>query len=85
MNRLAILALSLANVTGAVLADSPAMAFWNGYDARREPLNVEVVKDWDDAAGQYQLVRYSLGKLAGSNKTASPIIAAYYGYPKGAG
>lgn len=60
---------------------SPLLDFWNGYDPRREPLAVEVVRSWEDAAGHYELVRYRLGKLRGSNRSASPVIAAYYGRP----
>jgi len=60
------------------------MEFWNAYDARKEPLNVHVVTAWEDEIGKYQLVRYDLGKLEGSNKSSSPKIAAYFGYPKAA-
>lgn len=65
-------------------ASSEVMDFGSGYDARKAPLNVDVVKEWETSKGQFQLVRYDLGKLKGSNKSASPKIAAYYGYPKGA-
>ncbi|MDH3719460.1 MAG: acetylxylan esterase [Planctomycetota bacterium] len=58
--------------------------FWEAYDPRKELLNVQVVKQWETDSGNFQLVRYDLGKLTGSNKSASPKIAAYYGYPKGA-
>lgn len=63
-------------------AESPAIEFWNRYDARVAPLNSEVVKEWQDDLGTYQLVRFDLGKLEGSNRSASPKIAAYFGYPK---
>lgn len=58
---------------------------WGSYDPRAEPLNVEVVSNWVDGAGTFQLVRYDIGTLAGDNITnAHPKIAAYYGYPTGA-
>lgn len=60
------------------------LAFWDTFDARNEPLQVEVIKAWSDAIGHYQLVRYHVATLTGSNRTASPIMAAYYGYPKDA-
>lgn len=60
------------------------MDFWSSYDVRKEPLNVEVVREWETDKGNFHLVRYRLGTLTGSNKSASPVIAAYYGYPKGA-
>ncbi len=67
---------------GSVVAENPVLTFWNGYDPNQEPLDVEVVQQWDDQLGTYQLVRYRLGTLTGSNRTASPVIAAYYGFPK---
>jgi len=66
-------------------ASQEVLDFWNSYDARKEPLNVEVVQEWQSDKGTVQLIRYDLGQLTGSNKSASPRIAAYYGYPKGAG
>jgi dienelactone hydrolase len=60
---------------------SPLLDFWQEYDPRREPLQVEVVRSWEDEAGHYELVRYRLGALRGSNRSASPVIAAYYGRP----
>jgi len=58
------------------------LKFWDSYDARKEPLNVEVVKAWETEEGNFQLIRYDLGRLSGSNRSASPKIAAYYGCPK---
>ena len=66
------------------LAASPAMNFWNNYDARKAPLNTEIIQEWEDDQGRYQLLRYDLGKLTGSNRSASPKIAAYLGLPKNA-
>ena len=57
--------------------------FWKGYDARKEPLKVQVVESWKTEQGEVRLVLYSLGKLQGSNKSASPVVAAYVGLPKG--
>ena len=57
--------------------------FWKGYDARKELLRVRVVEAWKTEQGEVRLVLYSLGKLQGSNKPASPYIAAYLGLPKG--
>jgi len=80
---------------------------WDGFPEwdKSHPLNVEIVKEWDQGNGRFELIRYSLGKLKGDKKTvkptvyttqtneainmegpprtASPVIAAYYGYPKG--
>ncbi|MEM7477206.1 MAG: NPCBM/NEW2 domain-containing protein [Planctomycetota bacterium] len=67
-----------------LLAQDSAIEFWNAYDPRSEPLDVEVIQEWEDDLGHYSLVRYRLGKLQGTNKSAAPKIAAYYGYPKSA-
>lgn len=64
--------------------DSTAIAFWDDYDPREHALEVEVVREWDDEEGRYQLIRYQLGSLSGTNKSASPVIAAYWGVPHGA-
>jgi dienelactone hydrolase len=57
--------------------------FWKGYDARKEPLQIQLVESWKTEQGEVRLVLYSLGKLQGSNKSASPVIAAYLGLPNG--
>jgi dienelactone hydrolase len=75
-------ALLLLISTNLLAVQSPVMDFWNAYDARKEPLNVEVPMQWEDEFGKYILVRYDLGKLEGTHKSASPKIAAYYGVPK---
>lgn len=64
-------------------ATTEVLDFWGSYDPCKDPLNVEVVQQWETDLGNFQLVRYDLGKLVGTNKSASPVIAAYYGYPKG--
>ena len=78
----AIVLLSIA--AGSAQAQTFVTKLWEDYDATAAPLAVEVVKEWGDDAGRYQLVRYQLGMQRGTNKTASPVIAAYYGYPKSA-
>jgi len=84
MKKILTLVTLLVASAGVCLGSQEVMDFWGSYDAHKDPLNVEVIKEWETAKGNFQLVRYSLGKLTGSNKSASPIIAAYYGYPKGA-
>jgi|GEM_PF-1355695 len=59
-----------------------AIGFWDSYDPRAEDLALESVQSWQDEHGRYQLLRYRLGDLSGSNRSASPVIAAYYGVPK---
>ena len=74
--------LSWIFLSGQGFSESPVASFWNAYDAREEPLQVEVVQSWEDDLGSYQLVRYHLASLEGSNRSAAPKIAAYYGVPK---
>ena len=62
---------------------STVQEFWKGYDARKEPLKIQLVESWKTELGEVRLVLYSLGRLQGSNKSASPVIAAYLGLPKG--
>lgn len=68
----------------SAIAAPEMVSFWDNYDARKAPLNVEIVRQWETDRGTVKLVRFDLGHLNGSNKSASPVIAAYYGYPKGA-
>ena len=84
MNKQMLLGIILIFATLSATAQSNAMEFWKNYDPREEALNPKVVGEWEDDFGSYQLVLFDLGKLVGSNKTASPVIAAYYGVPKGA-
>lgn len=79
--RIAIVVLSVLQAFQSVVAGGANMVFWNAYDAREEPLNAETLKSWDDTNGVYRLVRYRVARLTGSNKSAMPVIAAYYGYP----
>ncbi|MDA0349478.1 MAG: hypothetical protein O3C43_20580 [Verrucomicrobia bacterium] len=65
-------------------ASQEVLGFWGSYDPHKDPPKVQVVKEWETTDEIYQLVRYDLGKLVVVNKTTKPIIAADYGYPKGA-
>ncbi|MBD0400766.1 S9 family peptidase [Flammeovirga sp. EKP202] len=55
---------------------------WRNYNPKSEPLNVEVLKKWEKENGNFEYIRFDLGQLEGTNKSASPKISAYYGYPK---
>ena len=52
---------------------------WAGFDPRAEPLDVEVLKEWEQEGVVLQVLRYCIGILKGQ-KT---MMAAVYGYPKG--
>lgn len=53
---------------------------WADFDPRRDPLEVEVVREWKEDGGVFRLVRYLIGHFKG--KPAR--MAAIYGFPEGA-
>lgn len=53
---------------------------WRGFDPRREPLNVEVVKEWEEDGVVLKIVRFRIGVFKGHEAK----LAAVYGAPKGA-
>ncbi len=52
---------------------------WAGYDPAREPLETEVLKQWEEDGVVLRIVRYRIGVFHG-HKT---MMAAVYGFPKG--
>ena len=51
---------------------------WAGFDPRSEPLETEVLKEWEEDGVVLQIVRFRIGVFKG--KTAR--LAAVFGYPK---
>jgi len=54
-------------------------AMWAGFDPRAEPLEVEVLKTWEEDGVVLRVLRYRIGIFKGQKAT----MAAVYGYPKG--
>ena len=52
---------------------------WNGFDPRAEPLETEILKEWEEDGVMLQVVRYRIGIFKGKKA----MMAAIYGYPKG--
>jgi len=52
---------------------------WAGFDPRAEPLNVEVLKEWEEDGVVQQVLRYDIGTFKGQKAK----MIAVYGYPKG--
>lgn len=52
---------------------------WAGYDPRREPLEIEVLKEWEQEGVVLRVVRYRIGVFKGQKA----VMAAVYGFPKG--
>lgn len=53
---------------------------WAGFDPRREPLDVEVLKEWEEDGVIVKVIRFRVGVFKGQKA----MLAAVYGYPKGA-
>ena len=53
---------------------------WAGFDPRAEPLDVELLKSWEEEGVEFRVLRYRAGIFKGKKA----MIAAVYGYPKGA-
>ena len=51
---------------------STVQEFWKGYDARKEPLKIQLVESWKTEQGEVRLVLYSLGRLHFSFLTLKP-------------
>ena len=52
---------------------------WAGFDPRAEPLDVEVLKEWEADGVVLKVLRYRVGVFKGRKS----MMAAVYGYPKG--
>jgi cephalosporin-C deacetylase-like acetyl esterase len=53
---------------------------WSGFDPRAEPLDIEVLKQWEEDGVVLQVLRYRIGIFKGQ----IAMMAAVFGYPKGA-
>jgi len=51
---------------------------WAGFDPRAEPLDVEVLKEWEEDGVVLQVLRYRVGTFKGQKS----MLAGVYGYPK---
>jgi len=52
---------------------------WSGFDPRSEPLDVEVLHEWEQDGTVLKVLRYRVGVFKGEKA----MMAAIYGYPKG--
>ena len=89
LTKLCLLALVASNLLRAAAESLPPLidgkppqtfeALWAGYDPRTEPLQTEVLKEWEEDGVVLRVVRYQIGVFKGQ-KT---MMAAVYGFPKG--
>jgi hypothetical protein len=70
---------SLAPLVNGV-APRNSEELWAGYDPCAEPLDVEVLKEWEQDGVLLKVLRYRVGVFKGQKA----MMAAVYGYPKGA-
>ena len=52
---------------------------WAGLDMRAEPLDVEILKEWEEDGIVLKVLRYRVGIFKGQKA----MMGAVYGYPKG--
>jgi cephalosporin-C deacetylase-like acetyl esterase len=53
---------------------------WAGFDPRAEPLDVEILQEWEEEGVVLQVLRYRIGIFKGQKA----MMAGVYGYPEGA-
>ena len=61
------------------VAPQSVEALWADFDPRAEPLDVEILKQWEEDDVVMQVLRYRIGIFKGQKS----MMAAVYGYPKG--
>lgn len=61
------------------VAPQSLKTMWGDYDPRAEPLDVEILKEWEEDGVVLQVLRYRIGIFKGEKA----MMAAVYGYPKG--
>ena len=75
--------IAMGNETLPPLEDGKApqnfAELWAGYDPRLEPLEVELLKEWEEDGVVLRVLRYRIGVFKGQKA----MMAAVYGFPKG--
>jgi hypothetical protein len=76
-----VLLLLLFSLRLVVAGEPPqnVQQLWADFDPRKDPLQVEVVREWKDGGGTYRYVRYLIGTFRGK----PAYMAAFYGFPEG--
>ena len=54
---------------------------WKGFDPVKEPLDIEILHEWEEDQVIFKIIRFRIGVFKGKKS----MMAAIYGYPKGAG
>ncbi|MDB4700013.1 hypothetical protein OAF17_03780 [Akkermansiaceae bacterium] len=53
---------------------------WAGFDPRAEPLDIEILHEWEEEGVVMRVVRFRIGIF----KDQKSLLAGIYGFPKGA-
>lgn len=72
--------LDLHSLFAAAGVPQSVIALWADFDPRKDPLEVEVIREWREDGGVFRHVRYFIGTFKG--KPAR--MAAVYGFPEDA-
>lgn len=72
--------LDLHDLRAAEAVPQSVAELWADFDARKDPIEAEVIREWREDGGVFRLVRYLIGTFNG--KPAR--MAAIYGFPEGA-
>ena len=75
----AVVALGADSLSPLNSAPQSVEQLWAGYDPRAEPLEVNVVREWQEDGLTLRYITYSIGTFKGSPAT----MAAFYGFPTG--
>ena len=81
---LKVAAFALVPCCGASQAQNPEIPrtlnqLWSDFDPRKGPLEIEVLKEWEEDGIVCRIVRYQVGVFKG----APSLVAGFYGFPKG--
>jgi acetyl esterase/lipase len=72
--------LDLPSLFAAEGVPQSVLELWADFDPRKDPLEVEVIREWKEDGAVFRHVRYFIGTFKG--KPAR--MAAVYGFPEGA-
>jgi len=69
-----------ADVLSVIPAPQSVTELWADFDPRKDPLEVEVIREWREDGGVFRQVRFLVGTFRGQPAR----MAAIYGFPEGA-
>ncbi|MEM7453483.1 MAG: dienelactone hydrolase family protein [Planctomycetota bacterium] len=71
---------TLPSMREGAAAPSNFAEMWAGFDPRAEPIETEVIREWEEEGVVMRIVRFRIGMFKGKKS----ILAAVYGFPKSA-